>query len=51
VLVDLRVGLRLSPQLELVADGTNLLDRAYQEIAGVDMPGAKLAMMLIIGRR
>jgi iron complex outermembrane receptor protein len=51
VLVDVRLGVRLSPQLELLADGTNLLDHAYQEIAGVDMPGAKLAVMLVVGRR
>jgi iron complex outermembrane receptor protein len=50
VLLDARVGVRLSPRLELMVDGTNLFDAKYQEIAGVDMPGAKVAAMVVIGR-
>jgi iron complex outermembrane receptor protein len=51
VLLDLRVGTRLSSQLELLVDGSNLLDVSYQEVAGVAMPGAKMAVMLVVGRR
>jgi outer membrane cobalamin receptor len=48
VLLDARVGVRLSSALELLVDGTNLFDVEYQEVAGVPMPGAKLAAMLVI---
>ncbi len=50
-LVDLRLGRRLGQQLELLVDGTNLFDADYQEIAGVEMPGAAVAVSLAIGGR
>ena len=40
VLLDARVGRRLTPIFDLFVDGTNLFDVAYEEIAGVAMPGA-----------
>jgi iron complex outermembrane receptor protein len=46
VLLDLRVGRRFGPSLELSVEGTNLLDAEYQEIAGVRMPGAAMAVSL-----
>jgi outer membrane receptor protein involved in Fe transport len=49
VLLDARVGVKLSPRLELAIDGTNLFDVEYQEVAGVPMPGAKVAAMLMVG--
>jgi len=49
VVLDLRVARRLGPLFDLFVDGTNLLDRRYQEIAGVDMPGA--AMTVALGLR
>ena len=49
VVLDLRVARRLGPIFDLFVDGTNLLDRRYQEIAGVDMPGA--AMTVALGLR
>ena len=51
VLLDARVGVRLSSLLELLVDGTNLFDVTYQEVAGVEMPGAKMAVMLVVGSR
>jgi outer membrane receptor protein involved in Fe transport len=48
VLLDTRVGVRLSPRLELLVDGSNLFDVEYQEVAGVAMPGAKVAAMLVV---
>jgi outer membrane cobalamin receptor len=51
VLLDVRVGRRLSRQLDLFVEGTNLLDANYQEIAGVDMPGATLSVSLAVGSR
>lgn len=50
VLIDVRVARRLTRGLELRVDGTNLLDRSYQEIAGVDMPGASMAVSLAVRR-
>jgi outer membrane cobalamin receptor len=50
LLLDTRVGVRLSSRLELLVDGSNLFDVEYQEVAGVPMPGAKLAAMLVVGR-
>ena len=38
-------------QFELCVDGTNLFDESYQEIAGVAMPGAAVAISLAIGSR
>jgi outer membrane cobalamin receptor len=51
VILDLRVARRLGSMLDLVVDGTNLFDRRYQEIAGVDMPGAAMTVSLAVGRR
>jgi iron complex outermembrane receptor protein len=48
VLLDLRVGKRLNQHFELYVDGSNLLDETYQEIAGVAMPGATLAISLAV---
>jgi iron complex outermembrane receptor protein len=50
-LVDLRLGRRFGEQFELLVDGTNLLDADYQEIAGVAMPGAAVAVSLAIRGR
>jgi len=51
MLVDLRIAKRVTRGFELRVDGTNLLDRDYQEIAGVDMPGAAVAVSLAVGTR
>jgi len=51
VLLDLRVAKRMTQTFELRVDGTNLLDQDYQEIAGVAMPGAALAISLAVGTR
>ena len=48
VLLDARVAVGVSRRLELVLDGSNLFDVAYQEVAGVPMPGAKLGVMLVV---
>jgi iron complex outermembrane receptor protein len=48
VLVDARLGKRLSERLELFVEGSNLLDETYQEIAGVAMPGATMLVSLAI---
>jgi len=48
VLLDARVSVALVPKVELMVDGSNLFDVAYQEVAGVPMPGAKLAVMLVV---
>lgn len=48
VLLDARIGRRLSQHVELFVDGNNLLDESYQEIAGVAMPGATMAVSLAI---
>lgn len=50
VLLDARVGRRLSRGLELFVDGTNIFDVTYEEIAGVRMPGAAMAVGLRVGR-
>jgi iron complex outermembrane receptor protein len=49
VVLDARVGRRISPMFDLYVDGTNLLDARYQEIAGVAMPGAALSVSLGVG--
>ena len=49
VLLDARIGKRIGRNLELFVDGANLLDESYQEIAGVAMPGATLAVSLVVG--
>jgi iron complex outermembrane receptor protein len=51
LLMDARVSVRLTPQLELQVDGTNLFDATYEEVAGVAMPGAKAAVALVVGTR
>jgi iron complex outermembrane receptor protein len=51
VLLDARVSLRLASQVEVQVDGTNLFDVAYEEIAGVAMPGAKASVALVVGTR
>jgi outer membrane receptor protein involved in Fe transport len=48
VLLDARIGRRINQHLELFVDGRNLFDRRYQEIAGVAMPGATMAVVLAI---
>lgn len=50
VLLDARVGRRLSRALELFVEGTNIFDVTYEEIAGVRMPGAAMAVGLRVGR-
>ena len=47
-LFDLRLARRLGAHYELAVEGTNLFDVGYQEIAGVDMPGAKWAIALAV---
>jgi outer membrane cobalamin receptor len=49
-LVDLRLGRRFRGY-EVVVDGTNVLDRRYQEVAGVAMPGAAMSVSLVVGGR
>ena len=51
VLVDARVGRRIARGLDLFVEGSNLLDEEYQEIAGVRMPGATVAVGLSLRRR
>jgi outer membrane cobalamin receptor len=51
LLLDLRVAKRLTQSLDVRFDGTNLLDQDYQEIAGVAMPGAAVAISLAVGTR
>jgi iron complex outermembrane receptor protein len=51
VLVDARFGKRITRNFELFVEGSNLLDESYQEIAGVAMPGATVAISLAITTR
>ena len=51
VLMDARVGRRITRTLDLYVEGTNLFDREYQEIAGVAMPGATMAVGLALRDR
>jgi iron complex outermembrane receptor protein len=51
VLLDARVGRRLTRNLDLFVDGTNLFDVSYEEIAGVAMPGAAVSISLGISAR
>ena len=51
VLLDARVSRRVGQRMELFVEGHNLFDEIYQEIAGVAMPGATLAVSLAIGSR
>jgi outer membrane cobalamin receptor len=48
VVLDARVGRRFGKNVELFVDGSNLLDESYQEIAGVAMPGATMAISLAV---
>ena len=50
VVLDLRVS-RDFGGFEVRLDGTNLFDSEYQEIAGVDMPGAAFAVSIALGAR
>jgi outer membrane cobalamin receptor len=51
VLLDTRLGKRISRMFDLFVDGTNLFDVDYQEIAGVAMPGAAVSISLAISAR
>jgi iron complex outermembrane receptor protein len=51
VLLDARVSRALGRTLEVRVEGTNLFDVSYQEIAGVQMPGAAMSVSLAIGAR
>jgi iron complex outermembrane receptor protein len=51
VLVDARIAKRVNRLVDVLVDGTNLLDRSYQEIAGVAMPGAAFSVSLAVGAR
>jgi iron complex outermembrane receptor protein len=51
VLLDARVGRRLTRTLDLYVEGANLFDREYQEIAGVAMPGATMSVGLALRAR
>ena len=48
VLLDARIGKRLTQHVELFVEGSNLFDETYQEIAGVAMPGASMMVSLAI---
>jgi iron complex outermembrane receptor protein len=50
VLIDARVSRRFGNLLELLVDGTNLLDERYHEVAGVRMPGAAMTVSVRVGR-
>jgi iron complex outermembrane receptor protein len=49
-LLDFRLS-RAFENFELRVDGTNLTDRRYQEIAGVDMPGRAAILSIVVGGR
>ena len=49
LLLDARLGRRFGDHFELFVDGTNLLDESYEEVAGVAMPGAAMAVSLVVG--
>ena len=51
VLLDARLGRRVNRLVEIYVDGTNLLDASYQEVAGVQMPGAAMSISLAVGVR
>jgi iron complex outermembrane receptor protein len=51
VLLDARVGRRISRFFDLFVEGTNLFDVTYQEVAGVRMPGAAMTVSLAVGGR
>ena len=51
VLLDMRISKRIRRVADLFIEGSNLLDREYQEIAGVPMPGATAAVGLAFRAR
>ncbi len=51
VLLDARIGRRIARTLDLYVEGSNLFDREYQEIAGVQMPGATMAVGVALRSR
>ena len=51
VLLDMRVSKRVSRFGDVYVEGSNLFDREYQEIAGVSMPGATVAVGLALRAR
>ena len=51
VLLDARVSRALGRALEIRVEGTNLFDVAYEEIAGVPMPGAAMTVSIAVGAR
>ena len=51
VLLDLRLGRRVGRLADVFVEGTNLFDVEYQEVAGVRMPGATIAVGFGIGGR
>lgn len=48
VLLDARITRRLTRQLEVMVDGTNLFDASYEEVAGVTMPGPAFSVSLAV---
>ena len=48
VLLDARVSRPIGHHVDVYVDGTNLLDRAYSEVAGVPMPGAAMTVSVAI---
>jgi iron complex outermembrane receptor protein len=50
-LIDLRLARRITPMLDVAVDGTNLLDREYEEVAGVAMPGRAMTVSLAVRPR
>jgi outer membrane cobalamin receptor len=51
VLLDARISRRIGRLGDVFVEGSNLLDREYQEIAGVRMPGATVAVGLALRPR
>ena len=51
VVLDLRVARRVGSMFDVLVDGTNLLDRRYEEIAGVEMPGAAMTVSISVQQR
>ena len=51
LLLDARVGRRFGRLFELVAEGANLFDVSYQEVAGVRTPGATMTLSLALRAR
>ena len=51
LLLDARASRRFGSMFEGFVEGTNLLDVKYQEIDGVDMPGAAVTVGLSVSPR